>query len=123
MRYYTFYKTGSQSRDYATPLLEEQVEKDCFSRDLRTIPQLNELGQLHGCHYSLGSYFLLRLWEVMGEDSLGKALGEIYLHLQEVNRSPTEEEMLSIFLRNVTQDQMEAFQDAYSELHTPLPTQ
>ncbi len=118
MRPYVEYKVGRETQSQRIPLYEEQVERDCSVLGLRTIQKLNELDGLHGCHYSLGAYFLLRLWEVLGEDSLGKALGEIYLHSQEVDGRPTEEEILDILLDSIPPEQHEDFYAIYHELHT-----
>ncbi|MCE2464899.1 MAG: hypothetical protein J4G01_02295 [Dehalococcoidia bacterium] len=103
---------------------EESVWVTCMRHGIFTVQDLNkrlaEGNYEQGiCNYTLGAYFLLRLWDVMGTEVLGPALGQVYVFWDLVQRVVTEEEVLEVLLDNIPPELHEAFFEIYHELHTP----
>ena len=103
---------------------ERNVRANCMRHGVFTIQELNKrlAEQDYAqsiCNYTLGSFFLIRLWEVLGDDVLGPALGQVYVFWESVQRVITEEEILEVLLHNIPPDLHEEFFAIYHELHTP----
>ena len=82
------------------------------------------------CHYYMGEYFLLNIFEAIGNDAMSAALKELYLsnidylsgyeeYLQ-IGRSgqpPSEDDIYYAFLNHAPSDRADAFRDLYQRLH------
>ena len=126
---YTYHRIGLESLQEGKPAALRRVQHNCLRRGLSTIQQLNER-QIQApdfqaiCHYSLGAYLLLNLYETLGEAVLSAALRDLYLRFQGEPRPVTEEEFLvfeeeiyEAFLRNTPPELVDAFHEVYKEIH------
>ena len=82
------------------------------------------------CHYSMGEYFLLNIFDTIGNDAMSAALKELYLSNTEYLSSneeyldiglsgqpPSEDDVYYAFLNHAPSGREEAFQDLYQRLH------
>ena len=124
--------TGREYPEDRRSTAQDRVQKYCHNQGISTIQQLNAQQVQDSdilrfptiCHYGLGSYFLLRLYETLGEDVLSAALRELYLRYQGEPRPLTREEfahyeraIYQAFLRNTPPELRDAFHDVYREIH------
>ena len=115
--------TGDIENQHSGAVL--RLQENCYSRGIRSLQQLNELQSSEPdlettCHYSLGAYFLLSLYETLGEEAVSAALRELYLLFQsEGSASVTEEEIYQAFLRNTPLGLEDEFLALYRQFHTP----
>ena len=126
---YTYHRTGLESLQERKPTALRRVQDNCLSKGISTIQQLNERQYQDPdfdtlCHYSLGAYLLLNLYETLGEAVLSAALRELYLRFDDQPRPVTEEEFLEVeeeiyqaFLRNTPPGLEDAFHEVYDRLH------
>ncbi len=95
--------------------------QNCLEQGVENIQQMSELRsrvpELAQCHYYLGSYFLLNLYEAIGKEAIGTTLGEFHLLRQSVGRQATEEEVYQAFLRNTPPEGKELLRDVYRRIH------
>ena len=71
----------------------------------------------HPCHYQWGELFLTELFEILGEEATGRALGEIYALHEARAHSPSEEDIYDVFLANTPANLEETFKDLYRRIH------
>ena len=121
--------TGGEYPTDLSFLAERRVERHCLDRNISTINELNQRqiedpGYETICHYSFGSYFLLHLYETLGEEALSAALRELYLQYQGEPRPVTEEEFAQYeeaiyhaFLRHTPPQLVAAFHEVYDRIH------
>ena len=104
MASYTYDQAGLKSLEDQKPAIWSWVEATCFDEGISNIHQLNERefrdpGPPLTCNYSLGSYFLMELYEAVGEDALSATLREIYLEFRDQDHTVlTEEEGRLVFV-------------------------
>ena len=103
-----------------------RLQENCYSHGIRSLQQLNELQSSEPdletiCHYSLGAYFLLSLYTMLGEEATSAALRELYLLFRETGdaQAVTEEEIYQAFLRNTPLGLEDEFLALYRQFHTP----
>lgn len=117
---------GVESLEYQEPGAWGRVHENCYDRGVGNIQQLNERQSLEPdwqttCHYSLGAYLLLSLYETLGEGATSAALRDLFLLFQAEGRPVTEEEIYEAFLRNTPPGLEEEFLALYRQFHTPAP--
>ena len=75
------------------------------------------------CNYAVGEYFLINVYEALGEERAGRAWQELYLLAEEEQRPATENEIYQAFLRNTSPENVAEFNSVYSRWHGgPIPT-
>ena len=94
-----------------------------FHRDFHS-----ECHRIHRCNYNLGEFFLMSLFDIMGEEATGAALGELYLISGRDVPALSEEEIYRVFLRNTPVGLEENLLELYRRVHgglflTPMPDQ
>ena len=126
---YTNDRVGLKSLEDQKPAALRRLEENCFSQGIRNLHQLNarqsrDPDYQTTCHYSLGAYFLLDLYEAWGEEALSAAMRELYLKLRDEGRPATEEEfqqveevIYQILLSNTPPGREDAFLEVYRQLH------
>ncbi len=123
---YTNDRIGLESLEDRKPTAWGLVESNCFDQGIRNIQELNERQETSDrgliCNYSLGAYFLLSLFETLGEEATGTALRELYLLSESEERWVTEAEIYSAFLKSTPSGLEEEFLSLYRQIHTPSPT-
>ena len=108
--------------------LEEQqrthrdwVQAGCFDRGMQNIEELNERQRqsdsLIHCNYNLGGFFLLKLFETLGEEATGAAIRELYLLHTSEEREVTEEEIYQAFLKHTPAERLGQFRHLYQRWH------
>ncbi len=141
MSFYTYDQAGLESLEDLKPDIWNWVEQTCLKEGISNIHQLNERefrdpGPPLQCNYSLGSYFLLELYEAVGEDALSATLRELYLEFRDQGHTalePDEEGRLvfvneeefhrveevfyQTLLEKTPPDRVEAFLEVYRRLH------
>ena len=111
----------------AETLLGETI-KNCHAQGVRSIQELNEATvglsydearalPLWLCHFSLGEYFFVRLYDLLGRAPISGALRELYLLARSENRPVTEEEIYRAFLTNTPSEKVADFSDLYQKIH------
>ena len=93
--------------------------KDFFG--LGNLQDLNDFtqgqGWPHGCHYQWGELFLTELFEILGEEATGRALGEIHALYEARGHSPSEEDIYDVLLANTPANLEETVKDLYRRVH------
>ena len=69
------------------------------------------------CNYSLGAYFLLNLFETLGEEATGGAIRTLYWLSTVEGRPVTEKEIYRAFLEQTPPELVDEFHDVYRRLH------
>ena len=118
---YTRDRLGIGSLEERKPRTSQRVEGDCLSEEMRNIRQLNERARGSDsrlvCNYSLGEFFLHNLFEILGEQATGSALGELYLLATSEGRRVTEEEIYRVFLEHTPTEYLDEFRQFYRRWH------
>ena len=126
---YTLERIGRLSIATAGSSVWQRVEKRCLSDGIGTIQELNQRTNSdgyspHNCAYTLGAYFLIRLYETIGKEGLSAALRELHLRAHEEPRPENEEdlaryeqEIYRILLKHTPTEKQDAFHEVYREIH------
>ena len=118
---YTRDRLGIESLQDRKPWAQNQAEVECLEQGMKNIRQLNErtreLDHPIPCHYSLGEFFLHNLFEILGEEAFGSALGELYLLSRSERRRVTEEEIYQAFREHTPAKRIRGFRYLYERWH------
>ena len=118
---YTRDRLGIQSLEERRRIASLRAGTDCVSDGIHNIRQLNERMRETGvrlpCNYRLGEFFLHNLFEILGEEAFGSALGELYLLSRSERRRVTEEEIYQAFREHTPAKQIRRFQYLYKRWH------
>ena len=68
-------------------------------------------------NYSLGEFFLTNLFEMLGEEAFGAAIGDLYLLSRSERRRVTEEEIYQAFLEHTPAKRIRGFRYLYERWH------
>ena len=76
-------RAGVGDIEYQEPAAWWRVQENCLRHSMGNIQQLNERQALEPdwqatCHYGLGTYLLLSLYQALGEEAISAALREIF---------------------------------------------
>ena len=97
--------------------LEEHVIPECAESGFANIQQL-VIQDDYACSKDLGEFFLINLYELLGEDVMSAALRELYLSRQAIEeRGQGEEELYRTFLKHTPFGLEDEFRDLYRRLH------
>ena len=115
-------RTGQGDLKHQKPHARERVIENCYKQGITNIRQLNERQSREPelqttCHYNLGGYLLLRVYETLGEEATSAALREIFLLAQSEGRRVNEEEVYQAFLKSTPPGLEAEFRALYRELH------
>ena len=137
-------RAGLKSLEEERSELWSRVEEDCVNKGVETILQLREqhsgifegVPDLFTCSYSLGAYFLLELYNALGEEALLTAMQTYFLEFQYLGTSTivveeggipvpgvheealrVEEVFFDALLKNASPEQEEAFVEIYRRLY------
>ncbi len=140
MRLYTTDRAGLVSLEDQRSDLRRDVEAGCFKQGIRNIHELNERefqdprAPLE-CNYVLGAYFLLELYEAVGEDALSATMRALYLEFHDQDHTVVvegeernffkdenelrrvEEVFYQTLLENTPPERVDAFLEVYRRLH------
>ena len=140
MAAYTYDRAGLKSLEDQKPAIWSWVEATCFDEGIGNIHQLNERELLDPrrpltCNYSLGSYFLMELYEAVGEEALSATIRALYREFHDQGHTVLiEEEGRLVFeneeefhrveelfyqtlLENTPPERVDAFLEVYRRLH------
>ncbi len=113
------HRTGVQTLDQR----REQVAMDgiCshYANIRHWVHETEELGVTVGdlCPYILGENFLLNTWDLMGQDHMAAALGELHQLNRDAGQPGTEELIFDVLIRNVPAGKKGEFRDLYRRLN------
>ena len=97
--------------------LEKHVIPECAESGFANIQQL-VIQDDYACSKDLGEYFLINLYELLGEDVMSTVLRELYLSPEIMEgRGQGEEELYQIFLKHTPPELKDEFRDLYRRLH------
>ena len=118
---YTSVQAGVMSPEEQKLTHRNWVEAGCVSRGMRNIKQLNERQResdsfIH-CNYNLGGFFLLTMFETLGEEAMGAAIRELYLLSVSERRPVTEEEIYQTLLKHTPAHRQGRFRIMYRRWH------
>ena len=128
---YYQYLSGSESLSVLRDDVWELVQGNCAIRGIANIQELLDFRQdasAGTCKYWLGEFFLFALYDTLGDDALGSALGDLYLLAESSlgdlyllrDRSQeflTEQAIYEVFLKNVPPGIEEEFRGVYGRIH------
>ena len=117
---YTAVQKGLRDLEERIDDLEENDNAVCAEKGLRNIQEVidHQGDDTGGCHYNLGEFFLVSLFELLGEEAMSASLKELYLMRQpEVGGEPTEADLYRIFLKHTPPALKDEFRDLYRRLH------
>ena len=118
---YTRDRLGIESLEERKPRTSRRVGGDCLSQGMRNIREFNERVRESdsrlGCNYSLGEFFLTNLFEMLGEEAFGAAIGDLYLLSRSERRRVTEEEIYQAFLEHTPAKRIRGFRYLYERWH------
>ena len=69
------------------------------------------------CGYSFGQYFLITLFNTVGEAAFSSAIRELYESYANYGPYATDEQVYGVFLKHTPPDREAAFLDVYRRLH------
>ena len=118
---YTNDQVGIQSLEDRKLTAWDLVGANCLNQGMRNIRQVNERTResdsLVLCNYSLGAFFLLNLFETLGEEATGAAIRELHLLSTSERRPVTEEEIYRAFLKQTPAERIGEFRQLYRLWH------
>ena len=128
VRFYVLEQTSQATLGSHKSRVMEEILKGCTPHDIGNVQDLvdatdglsySEAKALPSwlCHYEIGEYLLLRLYETFGRDSIANALRDLYLLAAAERRVVTEQEIYNAFLAHVPPGQEQQFREIYRELH------
>ena len=113
-------RLGIESLEDRKHAVWDAVEAYCHDKGIPNILKLSVRVRDNDsfiCSYSLVEYFLLDLFETLGEEATGAAIRELYLLYSSEGRPVTEEEIYQAFLDHTPAGLEEEFRDVYRRLH------
>ena len=118
---YTSVQAGVMSREEQKRTHWDWVGAGCLDQGIRNIQQLNERQResdsyIH-CNYNLGGFFLLTLFETLGEEATGAAIRELHLLSTSERRPVTEQEIYQAFLKQTPDERIGEFRQLYRLWH------
>ena len=114
LSYLALDKVGERDLEESIAHLQETSVPNC--RKEHGVQTVMEAEMQQECAYQMGSYFLLRVSESIGQDSVAAVLRE--LHLRSISGIPAdEEEVYEIFLANTPSGLEDDFRDVYRRIH------
>ena len=140
MARYTHDRAGLESLEDQQPEVWQWVERSCFKEGIENIHQLNERefqdpGPPLQCNYSLGAYFLMELYEAVGEEALSATMRALYREFHDQGHTVlieeegrlvfeneeefhrVEEVFYQTLLENTPPERKDAFLEVYRRLH------
>ena len=117
---YTRDRVGIESLEDRLPAARNDVRWNC--QGIINIVHLNERSRAHlypplPCNYDMGEYFLLNLYETLGEEATGRAIRRLFWLSEAEGRRVTEEEIYRAFLDQTPRELVDEFNDLYRRLH------
>ena len=118
---YTSVQAGVMSPEEQELTHLNWVEAGCLNQGMRNIQELNERQRasdsyIH-CNYNLGGFFLLKMFETLGEEAMGGAIRELYLLSTSERRPVTEEEIYQTLLKHTPAHRQGRFRIMYRRWH------
>ena len=118
---YTSVQVGIMSPEEQKLTHLNWVEAGCLDQEIQNIKQLNERQResdsfIH-CNYNLGSFFLFKMFETLGEEAMGAAIRELYLLSTSEWRPVTEEEIYQTLLKHTPAHRQGRFRIMYRRWH------
>ena len=119
-------KTGRETlSDRKLDLANRLLHRYCYGNGIRNLQDLIDRAKnlsyqqerkqpWFRCHYNMGEYFLINVYETLGRQATASALRELY---ESRSPHPNEGGMYGIFLRNAPPDKQEDFKDMYRRIH------
>ena len=140
MELYTNDRVGLKSLEDQRPETWRTVEGVCHTQGIGNIHQLNEQQSqkfdfVYLCNYDMGAYFLMELYEVLGEEAFSAAIRAYHLEFQhltgvvfiyeegrrvlkdEKDFNRVEKVFFQTFLRNTPPERVDAFREVYRRLY------
>ncbi len=118
-------RTGVQPIADRMAEMSQKVQSQCF--DLHEIENIRHFTYLWGrerhiCPYVLGENLLLNVLDIIGEDAMVSALGELYSlmlarELSHGSEGEKEDLVFDTFVKHIPAERMEEFRDLYRRLH------
>ena len=126
--FYVLEQTSQSTISSHKSLVSREIIKHCAPHDIGKVQDLvdatdgisySEAEALPSwqCHYEIGAYLLLNLYETFGRNSIANALRDLYLLAAAERRVVTEQEIYNAFLAHVPPGQEQQFREIYRELH------
>ena len=129
MAAYISHRTGWERLEDRRPEVSADVQTNCAEFiGVNNLQQLSDFqpdfqrqyNRIHQCNFNLGEFFLMSLFDGLGEDVVGAALGELHLLSLHEGPSVTEEQIYRVFLRNTPLELEEALLELYRRVHGGL---
>ena len=122
MKAYTNDRVGIESLEDRMPTARNLVRWNCSDQGIINIAHLNERSRAFtypplGCNYNMGEYFLLNLFETLGEEATGRAIRTLYWLSTGEGRPVTEKEIYRAFREQTPRQLVAEFHDLYRRLH------
>ena len=125
---YTLQLTGSESLLAYYDTAHSNVVSGCAQYGVTNVQEWNEARSSQSgspptiCAYSIGSLFLIGMYEYLGHEVVSSSMRELYRSSESTGSRASEEEIYLSFLSNTPPPKQDNFRDLYLCLHgRPIP--